>query len=131
MSNEVAVKSPEKVEVVERQAPKRVYRPLVNVSEKNDAVTLSVEMPGVAADTVDITVEKRRLTIRGDIRRELPEGYEAVYNELRTGSYERTFSLNNVIDVEGIGAAYENGLLTLTLPKVPKPEPRKITIQTV
>ena len=130
MSNEVAVKNPDQVEVAEQSVSVRIYRPAVNVAERHDRLLLTAELPGVPADGLDITVEKRRLTIRADIKRDAPEGYEPVYTELPVGRYERSFTLSNVIEVESIAASFENGLLILTLPKVAKPEPRKITIQT-
>ena len=125
MSNEVALKNEESVQVHETG---RVYRPVVNVSELNDVITLEAEMPGVSAEGLNVVVEKHQLTIEGVIESISPEGYEAVYSELPNGKYQRTFNLSDVVDVSAITADLVNGLLTLTLPKIPKAVPRKIEI---
>lgn len=106
-----------------------VYRPLTDIHESDGTVLLSVEMPGVAADGVEVELENRILTIRGRTRRTAPEGYHRVYAEYEEGDYERAFTLSDEIDREAIKASMRNGVLTLELPKAAEAKPRHIEVK--
>ena len=106
----------------------RLYRPLTDIVEAEDGITMMVEMPGVAADGVDIAVERRVLTIRGRAQRTNPENFRLVYAEYGEGDYERSFTLTDDFDPSRIEARMRNGLLTLKLPRAEAAQPKKIAV---
>jgi HSP20 family molecular chaperone IbpA len=106
-----------------------VYRPVADIVERQDGVVVQIEMPGVPSDDVEISVERRVLTVRGRGRVTAPEGYRLVYAEYGEGDYERSFSLSGDIDEGNIAAEMKNGVLTLTLPRAEAAKPRKIEVK--
>ena len=117
-------------EVPETTTGGRVYRPLTDIVESEDGVTLMLEMPGVAAEDVDITLEKRVLTIRGKVRATQPETLRLAHAEYGEGDFERAFTMSDDFDPDKSGASVVNGLLTVTLPRAPEAQPKKITVTT-
>lgn len=121
------------VDKTEAEAPEttaggRIYRPLTDIAETEDGVTLMLEMPGVSAENVDVTLEKRVLTIRGKVEATSSEKLQLAYAEYGEGDYERSFTLSDDFDPEKIGASDSNGVLTLTLPRVAEAQPKKIAV---
>ncbi len=106
-----------------------VYRPLTDIRETGQSVVLTLEMPGVGSDGIDIDLERRVLTIRGRGRLLAPEGYRRVYAEYGEGDYERVFTLSEAIDESAIRAEMANGVLTLTLPRAEAAKPRRIEVK--
>ena len=106
----------------------RVYRPLTDIVETEEGVTLMLEMPGVAVEDVDITLEKRVLTIRGKVHAAQPETLHLARAEYGEGDFERAFTLTDDFDPGKIGATVMNGLLTVTLPRAAEAKPKKITV---
>lgn len=104
-------------------------RPRASVYEATDSVVLELEMPGVARDKVDVTVEKDELTITGWRQPDNYDNVEILYRERVPLSYRRSFVLSNAIDTTKIGAAFCDGVLKLTLPKSERSKPKKITIE--
>lgn len=101
--------------------------PEVNIFETRDGYVLEAEMPGVAKNGLEITVEGNELTIVG--RREKEElKAEVVYRESSTTDYRRVFELDPAIDTAKIDAKIEQGLLTIRLPKSERVKPRKVTV---
>jgi len=111
----------------DRAQTEQFVAPPASVMEAGDGYTLEVEMPGVNKDGLDISVENNELTIIG--RRSLPvvEG-TLIHRESRSENFRRTFELDPSIDANKISARIEQGLATLTLPKVEHVKPRKITV---
>lgn len=111
----------------ERTRTEQFVLPTASVIEASDGYTLELEMPGVAKDDLDISVENNELTIVG--RRSLPKIEGAlIHHESRPGNFQRTFELDPSIDGDKIGAKIEQGLVKLTLPKAEHVKPRKITV---
>jgi HSP20 family molecular chaperone IbpA len=107
-----------------------LFRPLTDIHETDKAVVMTVEMPGVTAESVEIMLEKRVLTLRG--RNEAaarPEGYRPIYAEYDEGDYERVFTLSEDIDDSQIRAAIRDGVLILELPKAEPARPRRIDVK--
>lgn len=104
-----------------------VFVPAADIYETKDALVLSLEMPGVDPDGVNIMLEKRVLTITGRSRSIAPEGYSLTHHEYRDGDYERAFTVSEAIDADNIQAELKNGVLRVTLPRS-QPAPAK-TIQ--
>ena len=107
-----------------------VYRPLTDIYDSGEAgVVLTLEMPGVGRDDVEIDLERRVLTIRGRAKLTSPEGYRRVYGEYGEGDYERVFTLSEAIDEGAIRAEMSNGVLTLTLPRAEASKPKRIEVK--
>src|SRR5208282_4479243 len=98
--------------------PQRVsyVTPVANILETGDGYLLEAEMPGVARDGIDVTVENGELVILGRrADKNLPG--TALYRESRPLDYRRVFDLDPSIDTGKITARMEQGILHLTLPK--------------
>jgi HSP20 family protein len=120
-----------KREVEKRQEstiPARVYVPVTDIFETDAALTIVLEMPGVARENVDVTLENGVLTIAGRIDFAKYETLHPIYTEYNVGNYARSFELSSDIDQARIGAELNDGVVTLTLPKAEKAKPRRITV---
>ncbi|MFN3973420.1 MAG: Hsp20/alpha crystallin family protein [Gemmobacter sp.] len=106
-----------------------VWRPLTDIVETKDGVTLMIELPGVAAEHVDVALEKRVLTIRARSGVTVPETLRRVHAEYEAGDYERAFTLSDDFDAERIEAEMKNGVLTLRLPRSTATQPRNIKVK--
>ncbi len=105
------------------------FRPATDIFEKDDVVTVVIDMPGVTPDSVDVSVENRSLTVRGKIDAPAPEGYRRIYAEYAPGTFERAFSLPDTIDAGAIDATHRDGVLTLTLKKSEAAKPKQIKVK--
>ena len=112
----------------ERIHARKVFVPLVDIVETDNALLLVSDMPGVDEQGVDITVEKNIMTIHGTVHSDVPEGYKLGYEEYGVGDYERSFTLPNEIDRDGIQASIKDGVLKLTLPKAKQALAKKVTV---
>ena len=113
----------------ERTPDRPVFVPPADIYETRDNIVVVAEMPGVAPDGVDITLERRVLTIRGRNAGYEHTGYQRVYNEYADGDYERVFTLSENIDRDRIEATLKDGVLHLVLPKSETAKPRKIELK--
>ena len=112
----------------ENTVPARYYVPSTDIYETHDALTVVMEMPGVGKEDITVALDHDRLRVEGQIASSKYEGLEPVYTEYNVGHYARAFTLSNKIDQEKISAQVEDGVLTLTLPKVKEAQPRRIAI---
>jgi HSP20 family protein len=110
----------------------RVWVPAMDVAERRDAYVVHAELPGLNPDQVDVSFEKNVLTVRGTKPASFDTGTEG---ELRifaaervSGSFERSVRLPEFVDAERISATFNNGLLTITVPKAEAAQPRRISI---
>ncbi|WP_435106305.1 Hsp20/alpha crystallin family protein [Arhodomonas sp. AD133] len=133
------VKRSQGQEVADREAARgsvaedRSERPLlppVDIVEENEAIRIYADMPGVAPEGVSIELDNNVLTVKGDIRVDMPEGIAATYAEVRGSQYYRRFTLGREIDAEGIKAEVKDGVLSLALPKKEAHRRRRIEVQT-
>lgn len=113
----------------QKESPRRVYRPRVDVVERSGEYVIEAELPGVAADAVDLVIEKDSLTLRGKAATEELEGYKLVHAEYTPREFSRTFVLSDEIDIDSVRAKMKNGVLTLTLPKAAEKHARQITVE--
>jgi HSP20 family protein len=110
--------------------------PAVDVVENEESYGLSVELPGYGKDDVDIKVDNNVLTISAveekteEKKEDKSEEVRYVLRERSSRSFTRTFVLPKEADRDNIEASFENGLLVLEIPKVPKAVPKKIDIRT-
>lgn len=112
----------------ESTVPARLFMPTADIFEDKNALTVVLEMPGVAKDNVDIHVEAGVLHIDGRLDFSKYEGMQPIYTEYNIGHYRRSFSLSNKIDQNRIGAEMNDGVLTITLPKAEEAKPRRISV---
>ncbi len=115
-------------EGTERIQARRVYVPHVDILESDHSLLLVADMPGVDENGIDITIEKNILTIKGTVVSAVPAEYKLTYEEYGVGDYERSFTLPNEIDREGIQATIKDGVLKLTLPKAKQAVAKKVTV---
>ena len=111
-------------------APARSWTPAVDIYEKDDTLILRAELPGVAKEDIDVTVEDGVLTLRGERKHEKDfEDATSYRRERWYGSFTRSFVLPETLDASRVAAKYDNGILQVTLPKAEAAKPRKIAIQ--
>lgn len=105
--------------------------PAVDVEETPDSYLIKAEMPGFSEKDVKITVDKHVLRISGtvDETEKEKEGKKYLVRERRHESFERSFSLPEGLDESKITADFENGVLSVTLPKTPEEKPREIEVR--
>lgn len=104
--------------------------PALDIFETRDKFVVNVELPGVASDAVDLSVEDSTLTIRGErsFYRDVPE--EAFHRvERRYGPFARSLSLPQTADPDRIVASFDQGVLTIEVAKVEQAKPKKISIR--
>ncbi|HVH66665.1 MAG TPA: Hsp20/alpha crystallin family protein [Gemmatimonadales bacterium] len=114
-----------------RESAGAAWVPPVDIFEEADAVRIMAEVPGVRPGDVKISVQGNLLTIHGT--KELsPQGgrEQVVHRSERThGAFERSFALPASVDTNVIKAAYDLGVLTVTLPKIERAKPRQIQVE--
>jgi HSP20 family protein len=121
-------------QALDQEEPKEVFdfTPTVNTREDKDAYYIEVDLPGVKKEDVDISIDKNILTIKGkrEVREEVQEAdYYRV--ESRYGTFSRSFTLPEKVDVDNVKAHTEDGVLEITIPKltVLKETTKKIEIE--
>lgn len=102
----------------------------LDVSEDEDAYFVRANIPGINPDDIEITFTDNVLTIKGELQSE-DEVKETRYHlrERRYGAFSRSITLGDRIQGDKIQAAYENGVLTLTLPKAEEAKPKRIAVK--
>lgn len=95
--------------------------PNLEVSETDNEVRVTAEMPGLAEKDVDLTVENGVLCLRGERKSEV-EDKERGYSERFFGRFERRVALPTGVDEDKANARFDNGVLTVTIPKSPEME---------
>jgi HSP20 family molecular chaperone IbpA len=128
-SKEIQVKDKQEVSSpAEQTRPGLVFAPDVDIFETEMMITLLADLPGVRSEDLVIDLRDNTLTISGDIFPVEGGDEEDILIEYETGKYYRQFTLSEVIAQEKIDAKLTDGVLRLTLPKVEKAVPRKITV---
>ncbi len=106
------------------------FSPALDVEETEDEFVLHVELPGVAAEDVEVSLEENVLTISGERRfydeRER-DGFRRI--ERRFGRFHRAIRLPDRVDGSAVDATYREGLLTITVPKAEEAKPRLIQVK--
>ena len=108
------------------------WAPSVDISETDDAFEVRAELPGVVKDDVHISVKDNLLTLSGEKRQENvddAQNYRRV--ERRYGSFQRRFTLPPEVATDDIKAEFNDGVLTLSIPKPEAVKPTEIPITTV
>ena len=106
-----------------RPMPMDAYR-------RGDNVWVHLDLPGVAADSIDISVERNVLTVSAERNYERQEGDRVYFDERHQGAFRRQVSLGEGLDADSIEADYTDGVLSLRIPVAPQAQPRKINVGT-
>lgn len=106
------------------------FTPAVDIKETEQEITLEVELPGLKPENVEVMAENGVLTIRGEKRTERKEGEDNRYQvvERTYGTFVRTFQLPQGVDEDQIKGEFENGVLSIAIPKAALPQPKRIQI---
>lgn len=107
------------------------FSPKVDIAHEEKAITLLIEIPGVNKEDVQIYInEDRVLTISGEKKQHQTIDQQAfLRTERRFGSFTRSFKLTDLIDIQGIQAEFNNGVLSVTLPKIEQEQPKSIEVK--
>jgi len=108
------------------------FVPTADVRRDGDRWMLSMALPGVSPDDVDIEVTGRTLRVRGERRAQTRKGEsktEPILSEISYGRFEREFTLPEEIDAQHVEATYRHGMLDLVLPLSEAARPRRIEIK--
>lgn len=105
------------------------WKPAVDIYEKDGNMILRTEIPGLSEKDVELKVEGKVLTIKGE-RKQENESEGVVFQQVEGfyGSFSRSFALPETADVDKISASFRNGILTITIPQKPESRPRNIKI---
>lgn len=112
----------------ETTIPARVFVPTADIYETQDALTVILEMPGVEKSNVSVRVEDGLLQVEGRLDLSTYQDLQPLYTEYNVGHYSRSFQFSSKIDQGKIAAGLNDGVLSLTLPKVEEAKPRVIAI---
>lgn len=105
-----------------RTMPMDAYR-------RDDNVWVHIDLPGVAADSIDISVERNVLTVTAERNIAREDGDRFYLAERHRGTFRRQVNLGEGLDADGIEADYHDGVLTLRVPVAQQAKPRKIEIR--
>ena len=124
-SNELVKKEGADVELAE---DRQVYIPATDIFEKEDAVLVRCDMPGVDEGSLTVSLEDGVLAVQGRQVDDGPEGYDALLTEYEAGVYERSFTVSREIDEAKIVARLKDGVLSIELPKSKAAQPKRIEV---
>ena len=105
--------------------------PKVDIAETEDNYLITADLPGIDEKNVDITLDDRTLSIKGEKKTGIEDEQGEFYSRERSyGVFQRSFEVPAIIDENKIGASFSNGVLTVKMPKTPeaKKEVKKILI---
>ncbi len=94
-----------------------MQRPVADIYESKELLVVVLELPGVDADGLNVTLDKRMLTVSGRSTAGAPKGCALTLSEYRVADFERSFTLAETIDTDHIEANLKDGVLKVTLPK--------------
>lgn len=106
----------------------RTVKPAYEIKETADAFGLTVFLPGVAKDGLDLTAEEGQFRIVGRRAWKQPEGWTTLYRESVDVPYELVLSHDNAVDADKVAAELRDGVLRVSLPKHEALKPRKIAV---
>ena len=97
---------------------------------RGEQFIVQFDLPGIDSSSIDLTVERNVLTVKGERRFARQDGDEIVVSERPQGMFTRQLLLGDTLDGEHISASYHDGVLTLTIPVAEQAKPRKVQITT-
>jgi HSP20 family molecular chaperone IbpA len=106
-----------------------VLRPPVDIYEDADGIMLLADMPGVSRERLNLQIDHEALLVEGEASIEMPEGMEALYADVRSTCYRRSFTLSGELETGEIDASLKDGVLKVRIPKRAEVRPRKIEVR--
>jgi HSP20 family protein len=104
--------------------------PPVDMHLTEDDVVIEIAVPGINPDDINISVTGDTVTLSGEIKREAPnQKHQHVLDEIWRGRFQRSFQMPIQVDANKADASFQNGVLTLRLPKAEATKPRKIQVR--
>ncbi|HSD40550.1 MAG TPA: Hsp20/alpha crystallin family protein [Burkholderiales bacterium] len=125
---ELATRQSGEVRKTERE-PELVLRPPTDIFEDAEGITLQLDMPGVSRERLNVQADRQALVVEGNAEISMPEGMEALYAEVHSTLYRRSFTLSSELETDKIDANLKDGVLTVRIPKRAELRPRKIDIR--
>ena len=116
---------------MEKATPVRrpvTYTPPVDIVELPEKLVLTIDMPGVRSEDVEISFERGELTVFGK-RQPVEHNGQWLVEEIEAGNYYRAFLISQEVAADKISAELKNGVLTIHLPRIEAAQPRKITVK--
>ena len=110
--------------------PSIVIVPPADVYEDADGITLQLDIPGVSKERLNLQANKNTLLIEGNARLDMPQGMTALYADMRSTLYRRSFVLSDELESEKTEASLKDGVLTVRIPKRAEVKPRRIEVRT-
>lgn len=101
----------------------------LTISETEASVSVSLDLPGVSEEAVEVTVHDGVLTISGDRPVVLPEDARVLFSSQPSGDFRRTLRLDDSIDPTTVEAVIENGVLTINMSRRPEMQPQRINVR--
>jgi len=101
----------------------------IDAYREGDRFTVQFDLPGVAPESIDLTVERNVLTVHAERAREHAGDVEVLIGERPHGRFSRQLFLGDSLDADAIEATYRDGVLTLAIPVAERAKPRKVAIQ--
>lgn len=111
----------------ETRSNEKFIRPAVNIIETTEGLTLTADIPGASKESLDVVVEKGILTISASVSHTMPGS--PAYTEFELANYYRQFTIPESLNHEKAVADYNNGILTLRVPKAELAKPRRIEVR--
>ncbi len=107
-----------------------VFTPPIDIFETAEGLVLQADLPGVSSESLELQVQDNKLSLFGKVALPVPPEARLIHQEYQIGHFLRSFILSDEVDHERISAKLNQGVLEVVLPRLPKPEPRRIQIQT-
>jgi HSP20 family protein len=106
-----------------------VVRPAVDIFEDAHGIMVVAEIPGVSKDRLNVHADRNNLHIEGEAVIDMPKGMEAVYADVQSTRYARSFTLSGELETDAIDAKLKDGVLTIRIPKRAEYRPRKVEVR--
>ncbi|MDP3849962.1 MAG: Hsp20/alpha crystallin family protein [Luteolibacter sp.] len=126
-TNETMMSSAPSSAVKENDHP--VFLPAADIYESPAGVWIRCDMPGVAEEELEVTMENKVLTVSGTQMGQGREGLETLAGEYLTGVYQRSFGLSRDFDESAVKARMKDGVLEIELPKAKEARARRIPVE--
>jgi HSP20 family protein len=125
---EVTARGASEVERHDRGAMPAVVPP-ADVFEDAEGITLQLDMPGVSKERLNVQANKNALLIEGSAQIEMPRDMQALYADVRSTQYRRSFVLSDELETDKTDASLKDGVLTVRIPKRAEVRPRRIEVR--
>jgi HSP20 family molecular chaperone IbpA len=129
MSEQRDVAKPGSGAAPEERENDRPIRMPVDIFEDQSGITVLADLPGVSRERLDIQIDNDTLSIQGRAEVPVPDGMEALYADVRSTRYQRSFALSSELDGSKVEASLKDGVLALRIPKREEHKARKIEVK--